>query len=41
MGLAADIDDGVLFWSDISQQYRAIYKSWIDGTSIQIIITGQ
>ncbi|KAK7115082.1 very low-density lipoprotein receptor-like [Littorina saxatilis] len=39
VGLAADIDDGILFWSDVSQQYRAIYKSWIDGSSIQIIIT--
>ncbi|KAK7497721.1 hypothetical protein BaRGS_00011116, partial [Batillaria attramentaria] len=39
VGLAADVDDGILFWSDISEQYRAIYKSWTDGSSIQIIIT--
>ncbi|PVD21302.1 hypothetical protein C0Q70_19474 [Pomacea canaliculata] len=40
VGLAADTDDGVLFWSDISEQYRAIYKSWTDGNGVQIIITG-
>ncbi|XP_041376706.1 uncharacterized protein LOC121389165 [Gigantopelta aegis] len=39
IGLAADIEDNLLFWSDIGKR-KAIFKSRLDGTRVQIILTG-
>ncbi|XP_048254821.1 uncharacterized protein LOC124138972 isoform X1 [Haliotis rufescens] len=38
IGLAADIDDGWLFWSDISSRRKSIYRSRLDGTDVTVIL---
>lgn len=40
VGLAVDIGRNFLFWSDISNQYRGVYRSDIHGNDIVRIVDG-
>lgn len=38
VGLAADIQDGYLFWSDVSKNKRGIYRSRLNGKHVRLIL---
>ena len=39
MGLAVDIDLGLLFWSDIGFSTHGIYRANLDGSDVRPVIT--
>ena len=39
MGLAVDIDLGLLFWSDIGFSTHGIYRANLDGSDVMPVIT--
>ncbi|KAK3086791.1 hypothetical protein FSP39_023544 [Pinctada imbricata] len=38
IGVAADLEDDWLFWSDVGTDYRGLYKSRINGSEQQILV---